>query len=268
VSVLQLDGGSLPGAELVGGKARGLAALLGLDLPVPAAVVLTTDAHARFRESGSLEESDRRALLASLEQLGEPLAVRSSAADEDTGDRSAAGQYDSVMGLRGAEAVVAAVERCWREAESGRALAYRGGTPASVALVVQREVIADRAGIAFSVDPVTGADDAVLIEAVFGHGEGAVGGAVTPDRYRVERESETVTARVADKEVAANGAGELSPVPDERRTARVLRDDEARAVARLVAKAEQGLGRALDVEYCFARGQLWAVQCRPITTLP
>jgi rifampicin phosphotransferase len=268
VSVVALDGGSLPGAELVGGKARGLASLLGLDLPVPPAVVLTTDAHARFRERGSLDESDRRALLASLEQLGEPLAVRSSAADEDSGDRSAAGQYDSVMGVRGPEAVVAAVEHCWREAERGRALAYRGGAPASVALVVQRAVIADRAGIAFSLDPVTGADDAVLIEAVFGHGEGAVGGAVTPDRYRVERESETVTARVADKEVAAHGSGELSPLPRERRTARVLRDDEARAVAGLVARAERGLGGALDLEFCFACGQLWAVQCRPITTLP
>jgi phosphoenolpyruvate synthase/pyruvate phosphate dikinase len=267
VSVLQLDGDPLPAAELVGGKARGLGALLALGLPVPPAVVLTTDAHARFRERGSLDEADRRALLASLERLGEPLAVRSSAADEDTAERSAAGQYDSVMGVRGPEAVVAAVEHCWREAERGRSHAYRGGAPASVALVVQREVVADRGGIAFSVDPVTGADDAVLIEAVFGHGEGAVGGAVTPDRYRVQRDSGTVAARVADKNVAADGSGELSPLPDERRTARVLRDDEARAVARLVAAAEQGLGRALDVEFCFARGQLWAVQCRPITTL-
>jgi pyruvate,water dikinase len=107
----------------------------------------------------------------------------------------------------------------------------------------------------------------VLIEAVFGPGEGAVGGAVTPDRYRVERDSATVTARVADKGVAADGSGDLSPLPDERRTARVLRDDEARAVARLVARAEQGLGGALDLEFCFARRELWAVQCRPITTL-
>ncbi len=267
MSVLQLDGGSLPDAELVGGKARGLAALLGLGLPVPPAVVLTTDAHARFRERGSLEESDRRALLAGLEQLGDPLAVRSSAADEDTGDRSAAGQYDSVMGVRGPEAVVAAVEHCWREAERGRALAYRGGAPASVALVVQREVPADRAGIAFSVDPVTGAEGAVLIEAVFGHGEGAVGGAVTPDRYRVERDSGAVSARVAVKSAAADGSGELSPLPPERRTARVLRDDDARAVARLAGTAEEGLGGPVDVEFCFARGELWAVQCRPITSL-
>jgi phosphoenolpyruvate synthase/pyruvate phosphate dikinase len=267
VSVLHLEGGPLPGAEVVGGKARGLAALLELGLPVPPAVVLTSDAHSRFREQGSLDAADRAELLATLDHLGEPLAVRSSAADEDAGDRSAAGQYDSVMGVRGPDGVVAAVEHCWREAESGRALDYRDGAAASVALVVQREVPADRAGIAFSADPVTGAGGAVLIEAVFGHGQGAVGGALTPDRYRVERDSGAVRARVADKRGAADGSGDLSPLPPERRTARVLRDDEARAVARLAETAEEGLGGPVDVEFCFARGQLWAVQCRPITTL-
>ena len=133
--------------------------------------------------------------------------------------------------------------------------------------MLQREVAADRAGIAFSLDPVTGADPAVVIEAVFGHGHGAVGGEVMPDRYRVERSSGAVGARVADKAAAADGSGELFPLPRERRTARTLRDDEARAVAGLVTTAGEGLGRPVDIEFCFARGELWAVQCRPITTL-
>jgi phosphoenolpyruvate synthase/pyruvate phosphate dikinase len=268
VSVLPLDAGPPPAPELVGGKARGLAQLVGLGLPVPRAAVLTTDAHERFRERGELADPDRAALATAVEELGAPLAVRSSAADEDAADRSAAGQYDSVMGLDDLDAVVAAVEHCWREAEGGRALAYRDGTLPSVALVLQREVAADRAGIAFSLDPITGADTAVLVEAVFGHGHGAVGGAVTPDRYRVDRDSAVVAARVADKAAAANAAGELTPLPPERRTARVLRDDEARSVADLVSAAERGLGRPVDVEFCFEHGELWAVQCRPITTLP
>jgi rifampicin phosphotransferase len=267
VSIVRLQDGLLHESELVGGKARGLAELFGLGLPVPPAMVLTTDAHDRFREQGSVAESDRAELLAALEELGEPLAVRSSATDEDAGDRSAAGQYDSVMGVRGPEAVLAAVERCWREAEGGRALAYRDGTPARVALVLQREVPADRAGIAFSIDPVTGADTAVVIEAIFGHGEGAVSGAVTPDRYRVERDTGAVSARVADKGATADGSGNLTPLPPERRAARALRDDEAREVAALVEAAERGLARLVDVEFCFARGELWALQCRPITTL-
>jgi pyruvate,water dikinase len=267
VSIVDLQGGSAGDSELVGGKARGLAELLALGLPVPPALVLTTDAHERFREGGAVADSDRTELLAALEELGEPLAVRSSAADEDSSDRSAAGQYDSVMGVRGPEALLAAVEHCWREADGGRALAYRDGTPAHVALVLQREVPADRAGIAFSVDPVSGVDEAIVVETVFGHGEGAVGGAVTPDRFRVARDSGAVSARVADKAASADGSGNLTPLPCERRTARTLRDDEVREVAALVESAESGLGRPVDLEFCFARGHLWALQCRPITTL-
>jgi len=267
VSVVALQGGSLGDSELIGGKARGLAELLGLGLPVPPALVLTADAHERFRAQGTLAEADRAELLAALEQLGEPLAVRSSATDEDADDRSAAGQYDSVMGVRGPDALVAAVEHCWRQADGGRAFAYREGTEAWVALVVQREVPADRAGIAFSIDPVTGGDAAIVIEAVFGHGEGAVGGTVTPDRYRVDRRSGEVTARLADKAASADGSGNLMALPRERRTARTLRDHEAREVAGLSEAAERGLARPVDVEFCFARGVLWALQCRPITTL-
>jgi pyruvate,water dikinase len=264
VSVLALEDGP---AELVGGKARGLARLVGLGLPVPPAFVLTAEAHERWRREGRIADADRAALAAAAEQLGAPLAVRSSAADEDAGDRSAAGQYESLMGVHGPEALLAAVEHCWRQAESGRALAYREGATARVALVVQREVLADRAGVAFSVDPVTGAGADVLIEAVFGHGEGAVGGTVTPDRYRVARGSGAVRARVAAKEGVADGAGALRALPRERRCARTLRDDEARAVAELAVAAERGLGAPVDVEFCFERGTLWAVQCRPITTL-
>jgi phosphoenolpyruvate synthase/pyruvate phosphate dikinase len=268
VSVLALRDGPPGDAQLIGGKALGLARLLELGLPVPPALVLTADAHERWREQREVAEQDRRALAAAVERLGEPLAVRSSAADEDGEGRSAAGQYESVMGVRGLDGVVAAVQHCWRQAEEGRADAYRGGSPPRVALVLQREVDADRAGIAFSVDPTTGAPDAVLIEAVFGHGEGAVGGTVTPDRYRVARDSGAVSARVADKAAAADGAGDLHPLAPERRAARALRDDEAGAVAALALAAERGLGRPVDVEFCFERGTLWAVQCRPITTLP
>lgn len=268
MSVLPLHDGPPPDAELIGGKARGLAQLLALGLPVPPALVLTADAHERWRAQGCVAEQDRRALAAALERLGAPLAIRSSAADEDAEERSAAGQYDSVLGVSGIDGVLAAVEHCWRQAEGGRAGAYRAGAPARIALVLQREVIADRAGVAFSADPVTGAATAVVIEAVFGHGQGAVGGTVTPDRYRVDRDSGAVGARIADKTAEADSAGGMHALPPERSTARTLRDDEARAVAALAVAAERGLERPVDLEFCFERGALWAVQCRPITTLP
>jgi pyruvate,water dikinase len=184
-----------------------------------------------------------------------PVAVRSSAADEDAADKSAAGQYESVMDVGDADALRAAIEHCYRAADSARAVAYRGdGATARVALVVQRSIAAQRAGVAFSVDPVSGAGDDVVVEAVFGHGEGLVSGALDPDRYRVARDGGRVRARRAEK------AGP-------RRWSRVLRDDEARRVAGFALRAEAGLGRPVDVEFCWAGDDLWLVQCRPITAL-
>lgn len=251
----------------VGGKALGLARLVELGLPVPPAVVVPTDVHARWRARGEFEEGDWRALADAARELGDPLAVRSSAADEDAAGKSAAGQYESVMGVRGLDGLVAAVEECYRAVDSGRARAYRGEGDGAMALVVQREVPSDRAGVGFSVDPVTGDDSAVLLEAAFGHGEGVVAGTVTPDRYRVQRASAAVSARVAEKRVAADGRGAVVELPLARRTARVLRDDEARRIAELVLEAERGFGTAVDVEFCLSGRELWLVQCRPITTL-
>lgn len=253
--------------EEVGGKARGLAKLQALGLPVPPAVVLPVAAHERWREHGRLHQDDARPLAAAVAELGEPLAVRSSAVDEDAADRSAAGQYESVMGVRGRAELLAAVEHCYRAADGERVRAYRRGGAGLLALVVQRQVEADRAGIAFSVDPVSGDADDVLIEAVFGHGEGAVSGTIAPDRYRVARAGGAVRARVADKPALLDGRGRRRELPAERRLARTLLDDEARAVADLALRAQEGTGRPVDVEFCFARGELWAVQCRAITTL-
>lgn len=266
MTVVPLQAATAAGVATVGGKALGLGRLHDLGLPVPPAAVLDVEAHERWRAGEGLDGRDRAALERLLEQIGQPVAVRSSAVDEDAVDRSAAGQYDSVMGVRGMDGLLAAVEHCYREAEGHRARAYRGETPARVALVVQREERADRAGIAFSADPLTGDRSAVVIEAVFGHGEGAVSGTITPDRFRVTREGMDVRGRIADKRTRADGRGRLIDLPSERRLARTLRDDEARAVARLTLDAEAGTGAPVDVEFCFAGGELWAVQCRRITT--
>jgi rifampicin phosphotransferase len=241
------EAGELP-ASRVGGKALGLARLVALGLPVPPAVVLDVSWHEAFLAG------ERTVPEPALEW---PLAVRSSAADEDAADKSAAGQYESVMNVGDADALRAAIEHCYRAADSARAVAYRGdGATARVALVLQRSIAAQRAGVAFSVDPVTGAEDDVVVEAVLGHGEGLVSGALDPDRYRVARRGGGVRARRAEK-----------PATGERRWARVLRDDEARRVAELTLAAEAGTGRPVDVEFCWAGQELWLVQCRPITAL-
>jgi phosphoenolpyruvate synthase/pyruvate phosphate dikinase len=266
LTILPLERGADLPADAVGGKARGLVRLVSLGLPVPDARIVSADVHERWLREGRLSAEDSEAVAGLAEALPAPLAVRSSATDEDVADQSAAGQYESVMGVEGREALIAAVETCYRAAESERARAYRGDGAARLALVVQHEVAADRAGVAFSVDPVTGAPD-VVVEAVFGHGEGIVSGSVTPDRYLVGRDDGAVRARRAEKRIAVDGRGGQWDLPAERRLARVLGDHDVRAVAELVRRAEEGFERPVDVEFCFEGVTLWAVQCRPITTL-
>ena len=210
---------------MIGGKAEGLARLQDLGLPVPPFVAIPI--------GGNVDER-------AVAELGEPLAVRSSALGEDAADRSAAGQYETVLGVT-RDRVEEAIARVRSSTE--RALAYGGS--ADVAVVIQRQVQATRAGVAFSRDPVTGAD-AVVIECALGGGEAVVSGSVTPDRYRVR-----------DGVVHARAAG----------TVRTLRDEEAEELAAVVRRAEAGFATAVDVEFCFDGRELWLVQCRPITTL-
>lgn len=225
--------------ERLGGKGAGLARLIALGLPVPPAVVVPPDAHGRIEGAAELAA-----------RLGEPLAVRSSAVGEDAHDRSAAGQFETRLDVR-AHDLAAAVAEVYESTQSDRARAYGGGGM-PMAVVVQRQVQADRAGVAFSVDPVTGAQE-TAIESVFGLGESLVSGVANPDRYWVARD-DSVRARVAPRD------GSL-------RTVRCLRDDEARRVAALVRQAADGFGCPVDVEFCFERGELWLVQCRAITTV-
>jgi pyruvate,water dikinase len=165
--------------------------------------------------------------------------VRSSAIGEDARDRSAAGQYESVLGVSAAD-LEEAVARV--RASTSRARAYGGSD--EVAVIVQRQVPATKSGVAFSRDPVTD-EHVYVVECAFGAGEAVVSGHVTPDRFRIA--GEHISARVA------------SPL-------RTLRDDELRRLIALVARAEEGFGYPVDVEFCFERRQLWLVQCRAITT--
>jgi phosphoenolpyruvate synthase/pyruvate phosphate dikinase len=214
------------GEPMIGRKAEGLARLRELGLPVPPYVALAVGE----------ELAD---VAATVTLLGEPLAVRSSAVGEDSRERSAAGQYETILGVRAGE-LAEAVARV--RAGTERARAYGGGD--EIAVVVQREVPSTRAGVAFSRDPVTGAD-AVVVECAFGYGDRVVSGDVTPDRYRVE-----------NGRVRTRASGDV----------RALRDDEVLRVADLVRRAEDGFGYPVDVEFCFEGRELWLLQCRAITT--
>ena len=229
--------------EPVGGKAAQLARLARLGLRVPEGFVIVGAA------PGYLPPDLDRA----IEQLGAPVAVRSSALGEDSADASFAGQFESVLGVAGGPAVRAAVERCLASAAAERVQAYRDGMRSAqgvrMAVLVQRMVDAAAAGVVFTADPVDGRQDRVVIDAVPGLGEALVGGSRTPAHYVLARDGSVV-------ERTTHGAlVEL----DDMHLRELLRDALA---------AEHALGQALDLEWAIGRdGRIYWLQVRPITTM-
>ncbi len=207
-----------------------------------------------------------------------PVAVRSSATGEDTADASFAGMNETFLNMRGGDAVVDAVRRCWRSLFGSRTIYYRARndlpqTAMDIAVVVQLQIRSTRAGVMFTANPASGSLDEIVIEGAFGLGEAVVSGAVSPDRYLVEKATLAIRRReVHDKELAieyAAGGGTLERVlTEQERKQPVLSDEEITAVAELGRRIEQHYREPQDTEWAFdPDGALWMLQSRPITTL-
>ncbi|MEV5740097.1 PEP/pyruvate-binding domain-containing protein [Microbispora rosea] len=276
-----------------GGKAGALGALLRADLPVPDGFVVPFDAYlaavheldlGRFAGGPDDVAAVRQAVEAlpvpaavidalgrALDQLGDPpVAVRSSAAKEDTGQASAAGQHDSFLAVRGVGEVATAVRACWASLFSPRAVAYMAASddqPFSdplMAVIVQRHVDAEISGVMFTpADP----DEATRIEASWGLGPSIVEGRVTPDAYRVARDG-SVTRTVADKQKRLDRRGTrlvIRDVPTAVRNRPAIDDATAARLAELGGQIAAALGGPQDVEWAIADGRTWILQARPVT---
>ncbi len=226
----------------------------------------------------AIESSIRDAYeeLSAAGRFGGAVAVRSSATAEDTEAASFAGMNETFLNIRGVDAVVEAVRRCWSSLFGARTVFYRakrgfGQADMDIAVVVQRQVLATRAGVMFTIDPATGATDRLVIEASFGLGEAVVSGSVSPDRYVVEKHDLAIVVReVRRKELV------IEPAPDGGTVTRelhgdeakrpVLSDDEIREIAELGRRIEAHYGSAQDTEWCFdSTGKAWMLQSRPVT---
>ena len=205
-----------------------------------------------------------------------PVAVRSSATVEDLPGLSAAGQHDTYLNVRGEVAVLDAVRRCWASLWSARAIGYRarhGVEPGevSIAVVVQRLVLAEAAGVMFTISPVGGARE-VVISANWGLGESVAAGEVTPDVAVIDRASGTlVSYQVGGKEMmtVADGAGTRAiGTPTGLRSAAVLSPAQAGELARVGLAVEELYDQPVDVEWALAAGELSVVQARPIPAGP
>ncbi|WP_309129583.1 PEP/pyruvate-binding domain-containing protein [Microbacterium sp.] len=206
--------------------------------------------------------------------MGNPIvAVRSSAANEDTAGGSAAGQYVSVLGVRGEARVHDAIVACRASARSSRVTEYwrrngsdpKGLTPDG-AVLVQRLVVADVSGVMFTASRVGGS---TLIEASWGLGLSVVGGTVTPDRYEVTSDGSvqcTIGLKATRVDVNQQATGVVrGSVAEHLRTARALTDGQVEALARVGAQIAELFGAPQDIEWAIAGGRTWVLQARPIT---
>lgn len=299
--------------ETVGGKGMSLAKMLNAGLPVPGGFHITTEAYRRFvqeneiqaRISAALKNADA-ADVATLEPVSQaigqlfaagqipaeiaaavsaaygalnnaPVAVRSSATAEDLPGASFAGQQETYLNIRGQEAVLSAVKKCWASLWTARAIAYRLNNAidqdtVALAVVVQELVAADAAGIMFTANPINGRRDELVINAAWGLGEAVVSGAVTPDTLTIRKGTWRMLSReTAEKQIMTvrteQGTQEVA-VPDRQKKKAVLKYSQAAELARLGVTIEQYYGMPMDVEWALAGGKFAIVQARPITALP
>jgi len=257
--IVSLDDDAALDTTRAGAKAAVLARMRRAGFRVPDGMVVLADV-LRAQLGGSaptaaellaapLDPDLRQAIVSAGCELPGPLAVRSSGIDEDGAAASHAGQYDTILDVRGDDELVDAVRTCWASGLSVAVRGYRtsvgreGDSP--LAVLVQRMVPADAAGVAFTANPVTGARDEILVSAVPGLGEKLVAGAVTPDEWVVRGDEVGNT-------VDHHGA---------------LTVEQVKEIAGLAERVAAEFGGPSDLEWAFAGDRLFLLQVRPITAL-
>ncbi|WP_298048370.1 PEP/pyruvate-binding domain-containing protein [uncultured Cardiobacterium sp.] len=285
----------------VGGKGFGLARATQAGLPVPDGVILPTDTYrawfaphqahvtALLAENGDAQAQSTAittylaaqplpdVLTAQLNvlQTAHPehyFAVRSSGSAEDLPGAAFAGLHDTLLNVHGVDALAAAVKQCWLSLWNAEVLPYRerlgvAHESAAMAVVIQQmvDVAADgAAGVAFSIDPVRGEVDTVLINAAFGLGETVVAGEAPVDEYRVDKNGSVSGQSIAAKPQALTRAGTID-LPPAQQTRPAIKPTQAAQIAALARQAEAHFGFPQDIEWAYEGNALYLLQSRPIT---
>jgi Pyruvate phosphate dikinase, AMP/ATP-binding domain/Cyclic nucleotide-binding domain len=252
-----------------GAKATGLGAAARNGLPIPPGIALSgafVDAVAAGQEQAVDE------LMTAARSLVGPLAVRSSAADEDGADASFAGQHLTLLNVPSIDDLTAAVREIWWSANSDSAITYRQRVGLfvrpSIGVVVQSLLDSDVAGVMFTQNPINQTDER-LIEASWGLGEVVVAGRVIPDSFCIDPGGTVVTRTPGVKKIAIRAAADGGTfeeiIAPERVEQLCLDDDQLAQLSALASRCDQVYGPARDIEWAFAGGQLYLLQCRAVT---
>ena len=282
-----------------GGKAANLGELVRAGFSVPDGFVITTEGYvtaiqplhlnipervgagegAGVRadiETASIPADLRTEIGNSYAALGSvPVAVRSSATAEDLPGAAFAGQQDTYLNVVGETPLIDAVQRCWGSLWTERAIAYRSRIKIDsgdlrIAVVVQRMINAEVAGVMFTADPVSGDRETIVVDSSTGLGEAVVSGLVTPDHYVLDgrgliRDYRPGRREVIVSSVAGGGVAHQQGEPDHIER---LPDTVLAALASLGVEVANHFGRPQDIEWAYAEGRVWLLQARPMTALP
>lgn len=277
-----------------GGKGANLGEMVHAGIPVPEGAVLTTEAYRLYVKenkidlkapaeeirkaflTGSMPEELHVTLLEYYIGIGERerVAVRSSATAEDLEDASFAGQQETYLNIRGEQELMEAVKRCYASLWGDRAVSYRrekGYEDENVALavVIQKMVESEVAGVLFTVNPVSGRKEEMLINASYGLGESVVSGAVSPDELVCDRLGNVLNCQIGAKETQVIYGEKQTvtvPVVEEKRNRCSLSGGQIRKLTETASEIERHYHKPMDIEWAFADQKLYILQARAITT--
>jgi len=259
-------------SHVFGGKAASLAEAMNCNMPVPNGFALSTafvySIHLRHPETvRRLEEM--------FKERTNPVAVRSSAIGEDGKNASFAGQHISLLNVTTFDGLLDAIDRIRESGETEAARTYRAkmnieSTDGSMAVVVQEMIAADSAGVLFTRNPLSKQNEFV-IESGWGVGEVVVAGMIIPDYFRMSLDGDLLEERLGVKDIClqlcVDGGTEEVTVGEDRAEARSLSGSDLSKLHRLGQQCKKHYGDSLDIEWCLLDGEIYLLQCRPITAL-
>ncbi|TMO62259.1 PEP/pyruvate-binding domain-containing protein [Pseudoalteromonas aurantia] len=298
--IIHFDSQQAASVEQVGGKGASLCAMHSAGLPVPIGYCITVNLFEEFLQQTQLLSrfdpskgvTEWRALATAITTVAMPkqiaaqisnasalligpVAVRSSATDEDSDSHSFAGQHVTKLAVEGTDNVLEAVKACWASAFSEAAFQYRQTTGHTtdipkIAVVVQQMQFGDASGVAFGQHPTTFAKNAFVIEACYGLCEGLVSGQVSSDSYEIDKlKGELLAHTVQLKQhqiVHIDGAIKKLAVPPALQNEQVLNHIAQQSLYSVLRQVESYYGCPQDVEWTLSDGKVWLLQSRPITT--
>ncbi len=203
------------------------------------------------------------------------VSVRSSATTEDLKEASFAGQQDSFLSIKGNKDLIKYVKKCFSSLYTARAIYYRsekGFKEAKplLATVVQKMIDSEKSGVIFSKNP-TNLNEDIIVEAVYGLGEGIVSGKICPDNYSISRDLKIKESKIANKKIAlirtGSGENDIINLSPEKSNSKVLTKGEVLSLSDYALKLEKHYGQPQDIEFAIENNKIYILQSRPITTL-